>query len=132
STQTRMEGRNILGKLQITWRTNLGESGRLQTQHILGSPVPRKEIDLQVVKIPPAIIMHKPFEILFQVQLRLTNQTERALGPFEIWYSGDSNGELAFMVKGLQTMGFDDNVQQTDVGINNDSLSFFLYTPSRL
>lgn len=37
STQTRTEGSNILGKLQITWRTNLGEPGRLQTQHILGS-----------------------------------------------------------------------------------------------
>ncbi|KAL2932074.1 Trafficking protein particle complex subunit 13-like protein [Bienertia sinuspersici] len=76
STQTRTEGSNILGKLQITWRTNLGEPGRLQTQNILGSPAPRKEIDLQVVKIPPAIFLHKPFE----VQLSLTNQTERALG----------------------------------------------------
>ncbi|KAJ8636200.1 hypothetical protein MRB53_010467 [Persea americana] len=28
---------NVLGKLQITWRTNLGEPGRLQTQQILGS-----------------------------------------------------------------------------------------------
>lgn len=100
STQTRTEGSNILGKLQITWRTNLGEPGRLQTQHILGSAVPRKEIDLQVVNIPLAIILHKPFE----VQLSLTNQTERALGPFEIWFSGDANGERAFMVNGLQTM----------------------------
>ena len=32
-----VEGSNILGKLQITWRTNLGEPGRLQTQQILGS-----------------------------------------------------------------------------------------------
>lgn len=28
---------NVLGKLQITWRTNLGEPGRLQTQQILGT-----------------------------------------------------------------------------------------------
>ncbi|KAK9755064.1 hypothetical protein RND81_01G000200 [Saponaria officinalis] len=62
STQLKVEGSNILGKLQITWRTNLGEPGRLQTQQILGSPVARKEIDLQVVKIPQAIILHKPFE----------------------------------------------------------------------
>lgn len=32
-----VEGSNILGKFQITWRTNLGEPGRLQTQQILGS-----------------------------------------------------------------------------------------------
>ncbi|KAK9714699.1 hypothetical protein RND81_06G113400 [Saponaria officinalis] len=100
STQLKVEGSNILGKLQITWRTNLGEPGRLQTQQILGSPVARKEIDLQVVKIPQAIILHKPFE----VQLCLTNQTDRTLGPFEIWFSGDANGERAFMVNGLQTM----------------------------
>ncbi|XP_021726418.1 trafficking protein particle complex subunit 13-like isoform X1 [Chenopodium quinoa] len=116
STQTRIEGSNILGKLQITWRTNLGEPGRLQTQHILGSPVPRKEIDLQVVKIPPAIILHKPFE----VQLSLTNQTERALGPFEIWFSGDANGERAFMVNGLQTLTLTEirALSSTDLKVN--------------
>jgi hypothetical protein len=37
STQMKVEGSNILGKLQITWRTNLGEPGRLQTQQILGT-----------------------------------------------------------------------------------------------
>jgi len=35
--QTKVEGSNVLGKLQITWRTNLGEPGRLQTQQILGT-----------------------------------------------------------------------------------------------
>lgn len=33
---TKAEGNNFLGKLQITWRTNLGEPGRLQTQQIIG------------------------------------------------------------------------------------------------
>jgi hypothetical protein len=32
-----VEGSNSLGKLQLTWRTNLGEPGRLQTQQILGN-----------------------------------------------------------------------------------------------
>src|SRR5438105_5078463 len=32
--QTKSEGSSILGKFQITWRTNLGEPGRLQTQNI--------------------------------------------------------------------------------------------------
>lgn len=35
--QMKVEGNNILGKFQITWRTNLGEPGRLQTQQILGT-----------------------------------------------------------------------------------------------
>lgn len=37
SQQMKVEGSNVLGKLQITWRTNLGEPGRLQTQQILGN-----------------------------------------------------------------------------------------------
>lgn len=36
-TQLKVGGSNVLGKLQITWRTNLGEPGRLQTQNILGN-----------------------------------------------------------------------------------------------
>ncbi|KAJ0759124.1 putative trafficking protein particle complex subunit 13 [Helianthus annuus] len=61
SAPTKGEGSNILGKLQITWRTNLGEPGRLQTQHITGNPITRKEIDLKVVKVPSVIILEKPF-----------------------------------------------------------------------
>lgn len=37
STPSKGEGNNVLGKLQITWRTNLGEPGRLQTQQIIGN-----------------------------------------------------------------------------------------------
>lgn len=37
TSQVKIGGSNNLGKLQITWRSNLGEPGRLQTQQILGS-----------------------------------------------------------------------------------------------
>lgn len=37
NARVKLEGTNVLGKLQITWRTNLGEPGRLQTQNILGN-----------------------------------------------------------------------------------------------
>lgn len=37
SAQMKVDGSNVLGKLQITWRSNLGEPGRLQTQQILGN-----------------------------------------------------------------------------------------------
>nr|GEX62120.1 hypothetical protein [Tanacetum cinerariifolium] len=58
---TKAEGNNFLGKLQITWRTNLGEPGRLQTQQIIGNPLMKKEIDLKAVGVPPVIILEKPF-----------------------------------------------------------------------
>lgn len=37
SVPEKLQGSNVLGKFQITWRTNLGEPGRLQTQQILGT-----------------------------------------------------------------------------------------------
>ncbi|KAI3741151.1 hypothetical protein L1987_58818 [Smallanthus sonchifolius] len=101
SAPTKVEGSNVLGKLQITWRTNLGESGRLQTQYIVGNPITRKEIDLKAVKMPSVIILEKPF----LVHLSLTNLTGKKLGPFEVWLSlSDSKEEKAVMISGLQRM----------------------------
>nr|GFA62857.1 hypothetical protein [Tanacetum cinerariifolium] len=97
---TKAEGNNFLGKLQITWHTNLGEPGRLQTQQIICNPRMKKEIDLKAVQVPP-VILEKPFS----VQLSLTNLTEKTLRPFEVWLSlSDSNEEKAVMISGLQRM----------------------------
>eukprot|EP00249_Psilotum_nudum_P015749 c25502_g1_i4 orf=461-1648(-) len=64
SASVRVEGSNTLGKLEITWRTTLGEPGRLQTQQILGSPIPQKEVSLRVVDLPSRIILERPFLIV--------------------------------------------------------------------
>ncbi|KAF9590549.1 hypothetical protein IFM89_035867 [Coptis chinensis] len=101
SQQMKVEGSNSLGKLQITWRTNLGEPGRLQTQQILGSPIARKEIELKIVEVPSFIILARPF----LVRLNLSNQTEMKMGPFEIFFSQSiPEDEKAVIVNGLQTM----------------------------
>lgn len=97
----KVEGSNILGKLQLTWRTNMGEPGRLQTQQILGSPITRKELELHVVEMPDVIRLKRPFVL----HMRLTTQIERELGPFEVWMSQTgSDEEKVVMVNGLQTM----------------------------
>ncbi|XP_071722133.1 uncharacterized protein [Rutidosis leptorrhynchoides] len=101
SGQVKVEGSNVLGKLQITWRTNLGEPGRLQTQQILGPPITYKEMELRPVEVPSVINLDKPFSVHFN----LTNQTEKELGPFEVWLSqNDSSDEKAVMINGLQTV----------------------------
>ncbi|OIS99242.1 PREDICTED: trafficking protein particle complex subunit 13 isoform X1 [Nicotiana attenuata] len=101
SSLPKVEGSNVLGKLQITWRTNLGEPGRLQTQQILGSPIAHKDIELRAVEVPSIIMLEKPFV----VRLNLANQTDRLLGPFEVWVSqNESLDEKAVMVNGLLTM----------------------------
>ncbi|XP_022715903.1 trafficking protein particle complex subunit 13-like isoform X2 [Durio zibethinus] len=101
SEQVKVEGTNILGKLQITWRTNLGEPGRLQTQQILGTPISCKEIELQILEIPSLINLDRPFS----VHLNLTNHTDRELGPFEVRLSQNvAHEEKIVMINGLQTM----------------------------
>lgn len=127
SSQMKVEGSNVLGKLQITWRTNLGEPGRLQTQQILGSPIARKEIEVQIVDIPSVITVERPF----LVRLNLKNQTEREMGPFEVWLSqGDSIEETFVTTNGLQSLDlpqveafgsvdFQLNLLATKIGIQN-------------
>ncbi|XP_048629955.1 trafficking protein particle complex subunit 13-like [Brassica napus] len=101
SGQTKFQGSSILGKFQITWRTNLGEPGRLQTQQILGAPVSRKEINMRVVEVPTTIHLNRPFS----ASLNLTNQTDRQLGPFEVSLSQDeSQMEKPVAINGLQKL----------------------------
>ncbi|KAK9208445.1 hypothetical protein WN944_000800 [Citrus x changshan-huyou] len=76
SSPVKVRESNALGKLQITWRANLGESGRLLTQQILGT-----------------------------LKLKLTDQTNKEQGPFEIWLSqNDSDEEKAVIINGLRVM----------------------------
>ncbi|GLT68418.1 hypothetical protein SLA2020_406510 [Shorea laevis] len=101
SGQVRVEGTNILGKLQITWHTNLGEPGRLQTQQILGTPIARKDVELLLVEVPSVINLDRPFS----VHLNLVNHTDTKLGPFEVFLSqNNSHEEKVVMINGLQTM----------------------------
>ncbi|GLT75091.1 hypothetical protein SLA2020_468410 [Shorea laevis] len=101
SGQLQVEGTNIMGKLQITWRTNLGEPGRLQTQQILGTPIARKEVELRLLEVPSLINLDRPFS----VHLNLINHTDRELGPFEVCLSqNNSREEKVVMINGLQTM----------------------------
>ncbi|KAL0904191.1 hypothetical protein M5K25_026266 [Dendrobium thyrsiflorum] len=99
SGQVKVGGSNILGKLQITWRTNLGEPGRLQTQQIIGTPLIQKDIDLKVVAVPSPIILERPF----LVSLKLSNQLDRTAGPFEVTISqGSSSLPKVVMIDGIQ------------------------------
>ena len=48
---------------------------------------------------------YDPFFFLLQLRLNLTNQTDRILGPFQVWLSqSDSFDEKAVLVNGLQMM----------------------------
>ncbi|KJE92725.1 hypothetical protein CAOG_03639 [Capsaspora owczarzaki ATCC 30864] len=91
-----------IGKMDILWKTNMGEVGRLQT-----SQLPRKlpaltELAVTVVEVPDNVVLEVPFT----VQCRITNYSEhkmslrlfavksRMTGVLAAGVSGQSLGEL--------------------------------------
>ena len=68
---------SALGKLEIKWRGSLGEVGRLQTQQILGPPVPAKV--LTVLQFPLSMhdcLQHQP-HIAFKLCLCVQATAEK-------------------------------------------------------
>ncbi|KAG0321737.1 hypothetical protein BGZ99_003708 [Dissophora globulifera] len=62
---------NVLGKLDILWRSQFGETGRLQTSQLTRKPAPLNEIAVQVVKIPERIRL----EEIFSIEIVIKNQS---------------------------------------------------------
>jgi hypothetical protein len=66
----------VVGKLEITWRSTLGEVGRLQT-----APLQRKvsvdEVELTLANTPPRIVLEQPFAITLQ----LINKGAKSITP---------------------------------------------------
>ena len=54
---------NVLGKMDILWRSQFGETGRLQTSQLTRKPAPLEEIAVQVVKVPERIQLEQTFSI---------------------------------------------------------------------
>ncbi|EFJ37353.1 hypothetical protein SELMODRAFT_76214 [Selaginella moellendorffii] len=89
SSDVKLEGANALGKLEILWRTTLGETGRLQTQQINGSPTPKKPLDVKMTNLPQRILIERPF----LVRMEVTNRSEQFTGPLRVVMSEtDDNG----------------------------------------
>lgn len=64
-----------LGKLDIIWRTSLGQLGRLQTSQ-LSRKVPQMELlELAIIGMPSTIYSEEPF----RATLRVTNNTSDAV-----------------------------------------------------
>jgi hypothetical protein len=63
---------NALGKLEIVWRSNYGETGRLQTSQLIRKPPILDEIELSVTSIPPLIELEVPFKLGCRIRNRTT------------------------------------------------------------
>ncbi|KAL9950219.1 hypothetical protein ACROYT_G042691 [Oculina patagonica] len=66
---------NVVGKLDIVWRTAFGERGRLQTSQLQRVAPPVLDIKMSVVEIPDAVLVEKRFPL----KLKLRNTCERKM-----------------------------------------------------
>ncbi|PKC12275.1 DUF974-domain-containing protein [Rhizophagus irregularis] len=63
---------NALGKLEIVWRSNYGETGRLQTSQLIRKPPILDEIEFSVTSIPTLIELEVPFKLGCRIRNRTT------------------------------------------------------------
>ncbi|CAG8508329.1 2851_t:CDS:2 [Diversispora eburnea] len=64
---------NALGKLDIIWRSHLGETGRLQTSQLTRKSPILDEIELSVISIPSIIQLEIPFKLGCRIRNRTTS-----------------------------------------------------------
>lgn len=63
---------NALGKLEIVWRSNYGETGRLQTSQLIRKSPILDEIEFSVTSIPSLIELEVPFKLGCRIRNRTT------------------------------------------------------------
>uniref|UniRef100_A0A665V2A2 Uncharacterized protein n=1 Tax=Echeneis naucrates TaxID=173247 RepID=A0A665V2A2_ECHNA len=70
-----IKGVTVIGKLDIVWKTNLGERGRLQTSQLQRMAPGYGDIRLSLEMIPDTVNLEEPFDIICKV----TNCSERTM-----------------------------------------------------
>ncbi|KAJ3156677.1 hypothetical protein HDU86_003901 [Geranomyces michiganensis] len=66
-----------LGKLDIMWRTHLGQTGRLQTSQLSRKVPPVEPYDISVVETPARITAEQPFSLTCRVRNNSPSETLR-------------------------------------------------------
>lgn len=77
-----------IGKLDIVWRSNLGERGRLQTSQLQREPPDYGDIRMSFESLPSKVILENPFEF----KCKIINTSERQM-------------ELILKLKSIETSG---------------------------
>uniref|UniRef100_A0A8C2ZM31 Trafficking protein particle complex subunit 13 n=1 Tax=Cyclopterus lumpus TaxID=8103 RepID=A0A8C2ZM31_CYCLU len=70
-----IKGVTVIGKLDIVWKTNLGERGRLQTSQLQRMAPGYGDIRLSLEMIPDTVNLEEPFDII----CKITNCSERTM-----------------------------------------------------
>lgn len=70
-----LKAANNIGKLDIVWRSNLGERGRLQTSQLQRSPIEYGDLRLAVTEANSTVKIGEAFDF----RCRVTNTSERSM-----------------------------------------------------
>uniref|UniRef100_A0A4W4FES3 Trafficking protein particle complex subunit 13 n=1 Tax=Electrophorus electricus TaxID=8005 RepID=A0A4W4FES3_ELEEL len=70
-----IKGVTVIGKLDIVWKTNLGERGRLQTSQLQRMAPGYGDVRLSLELIPDTVSLEEPFDII----CKITNCSERTM-----------------------------------------------------
>ncbi|EAT44427.1 AAEL000579-PA [Aedes aegypti] len=70
-----LKAANNIGKLDIVWRSNLGERGRLQTSQLQRSPIEYGDLRLTVIEANSTVKIGEGFDF----KCRVTNTSERSM-----------------------------------------------------
>lgn len=70
-----LKGVTVIGKLDIVWKTNLGERGRLQTSQLQRMAPGYGDVRLSLELIPDTVNLEEPFDIT----CKITNCSERTM-----------------------------------------------------
>uniref|UniRef100_A0A672S4P5 Trafficking protein particle complex subunit 13 n=1 Tax=Sinocyclocheilus grahami TaxID=75366 RepID=A0A672S4P5_SINGR len=70
-----IKGVTVIGKLDIVWKTNLGERGRLQTSQLQRMAPGYGDVRLSLELIPDTVSLEEPFDIT----CKITNCSERTM-----------------------------------------------------
>eukprot|EP01117_Protostelium_nocturnum_P014842 TRINITY_DN5697_c0_g1_i3.p1 TRINITY_DN5697_c0_g1~~TRINITY_DN5697_c0_g1_i3.p1 ORF type:complete len:425 (-),score=111.81 TRINITY_DN5697_c0_g1_i3:3-1277(-) len=86
----------VIGKLELSWKSNLGDSGRLQTAPLERKLVQQAELELVARKIPTQITLEEPFDILCE----LSNSSDSSISPKISFVKESMTGILAHGING--------------------------------
>ena len=93
-----LKGVTNIGKLDIVWKTNMGEKGRLQTSQLQRVALGYGDVRLTVEKVPDVA----PIEKTFNISCRLTNCSERTMDLMLTLNNSDTGGLLWCGISGRQ------------------------------
>ncbi|XP_022101769.1 trafficking protein particle complex subunit 13-like isoform X2 [Acanthaster planci] len=92
-----IKGVSNIGKLDIVWKTSMGERGRLQTSQLQRMAPGYGDVKLNVTRVPDSITIEKPF----QIQCRITSCCERTMD-LKLVLNNTENGLMWLGVSGQQ------------------------------